>query len=320
MNEGLDFDDILILPRPSRVISRSDVDLSVNLVNLKLKIPVIAAPMRGIVSPDLIIELSRLGGIGILHRFYENYDGWLCDVYRISKSAKKFGVAVGLNSNYYRDAASLGANIICVDVANGYTENVLRYCNEVANYLSTRNNSEILLMAGNVATADGFSNLIDNGVDLVRVGIGSGTLCITRNMTGICCPQITAIKNCLITKQAYIVADGGIRNSGDAVKALAAGADIVMLGTLLAQTYESSHNGIIYGMASRKLQEEYYHSVKYVEGLEKEMVKTMALEDFIDEFTWGIKSACTYLDAHNLDDLRKNAVFIKIGTGSIKKL
>src|SRR3990167_6986622 len=160
MNEGLDFDDILILPRPSRVISRSDVDLSVNLVNLKLKIPVIAAPMKGIVSPDLIIELSRLGGIGMLHRFYENYDGWLCDVYRI--------------------------------------------------------------------------------------GIGSGTLCITRNMTGIGCPQITAIKNCLITKQAYIVADGGIRNSGDAVKALAAGADIVMLGTLLAQTYESSHNGIIY--------------------------------------------------------------------------
>jgi IMP dehydrogenase len=174
-------------------------------------------------------------------------------------------------------------------------------------------------MVGNVATYESARILADAGADMIRVGIGNGALCTTRNVTGVGVPQLTALDNCKDV-DAIIVCDGGIRNSGDAVKALAAGADVLMMGSPFARTYESANNGIIYGQASRKLQEEYYHSVKSVEGLEKEIEKDISLADLISEYTWGMRSAFTYLDAGNIKELQKNATWIEAGVGSIKKL
>ena len=172
--EGLDFDDVLIEPIPSKVNSREDVDLSVNLGVLKLKIPIIASPMKGIVSPELIIKLSELGGIGILHRFYEDESIWVKDINNLEESLIPYGASLGLNDwNKAEVILNNNTTIICVDVANGYTKAVLDFCEKIANIIKY-NKLTTLLMAGNVATYQGALNLEKVGVDLVRVGIGSG--------------------------------------------------------------------------------------------------------------------------------------------------
>jgi len=323
MEKALDFDDILLVPYNSDMTSRDEVDLSVNLSsNLKLKFPIIASPMKGIISLSMIAILSEMGGIGIMHRFYDTDEEWKGDLDWCRSNAENFGVSIKLDTppNKVLWALNSGAKIICIDVANGYLEKV----REVVRYVKDIRDShkiQCLIMAGSVVTADGAKGLVEAGTDLVRVGIGSGNLCTTRIATGVGMPQLTAIRNCSgwiyssvdnnsryydskITYR-YTVADGGIRNSGDIVKAIAFGADCVMIGSMFAKAYESSHNGIIYGMASRKLQEEYYHSVKSVEGIEQEVSKQVALSDMIEEICWDIKSACTYLDAPSISELKR---------------
>ena len=331
--QGLDFDDILLVPRASTVNSRSEVNTSVNLgKGLELDIPIIASPMKGITGVNLVKEIATLGGIGILHRFHNKDSDFYADLE--SLQGTNFGVAVGLRDYVsenrgvkVKESLKCGAKIICLDIANGYLETALRCVESIAGYIS-QHTYEALVMAGNIATAEGARNLGLSGADLIRVGIGSGNLCTTRNVTGVGMPQLTALEltSSINDRDHYygeidpiIIADGGIRNSGDAVKALVFGADAVMLGSLLATTYESSNNGIIYGMASRRLQEDYYHSVKSVEGIERQVTPKQSLAEFIDEFVWGIESACTYLNASKLKQLR-GVEYIHVGTGSIKKI
>ncbi len=323
IERGHDFNDLLLVPRLSTVNSRDEVDLSVKLSEfLTLKIPIIASPMKGIISTGLITKLHKLGGIGILHRFYQPYgEEFLNDMTILFRSNENFGISTDLKDSGDRINVGLnyGARILCIDVANGYTTEVLKACSRFKNYI-IKHGFKCLLMAGNVVTENGAKALEECGVDLIRVGIGSGNLCTTRNVTGVGYPQLSAIMSCN-NCDSFIVADGGIKNSGDAVKSLAAGADLVMLGSLLAHTYESSNNGIICGMASRKMQEEYYHGkIKSIEGIEKEVEKNISLEDFISEFTYGIKSACTYINARNLVELRNNAKFVEVSRSSIKEL
>jgi len=142
------------------------------------------------------------------------------------------------------------------------------------------------------------------------------SLCSTRNKTGISVPQISCIMSCSVS-DAFIVNDGGIRNSGDAVKALVAGSDALMLGSLLAQTYESPCDGHAFGMASRKLQDLRQSQVKSVEGIEKFVEKKMYLKDFVEEFSWGLKTPGTYLNARNIQEMRNNAEFLKVGKGTL---
>lgn len=320
MLQGYDFDDLLLIPKNSSINSRMDVNTGVDLSNtLHLDIPIIASPMKGIVGVNLITKLSELGGIGILHRFADSKAKWKQDINQLVLSESKFGLAIGLNDYESLDyALSVGTNIVCVDVANGYLESVKEFCLKIESMI---HNTDALLMAGNVATTDGFKALEDSGVDLIRVGIGPGTLCTTRNVTGVGVPQLTAIDWCSYAgNYSKLIADGGIRNSGDMVKALAMGADAVMIGSLFAKSFESEHNGIIYGMASKKLQEEYYHNTKSVEGLEMETTQTDTLQDIVDGLVWGLKSACTYLGASNSSDLYYHSNFIAVGNGSIKKL
>lgn len=341
IKSGIDFDDVLLQPIPSRIISRNSVSLNTQLKGLNLSIPIIASPMKGIVGIDLIKEMGRLGGIGILHRFYNNEEQPQRgrDLISLRNNATNFGVSVGLNDDFYKESLEAGASIICIDVANGYIDSVLEFSEKIAGYINA-NNYNCLLMAGNVATLEGARNLYNNGVSLIRTGIGSGALCITRNVTGIGVPQITAIYDCsyegeveireLGTKESMVrkwknpwftVADGGIRNSGDAVKALAAGADFLMIGTILGSCYEADHDGEITGMAAREFQEQFYGSVKKsVEGIKKKVEKNISLEDFLQEFVWNMKSAFTYLDSENIVELHQKARFISVGKGSIKNV
>jgi len=313
-----EYDDVLIAPRYSNVNSRDEVDISVTLNSkTKLTFPVIASPMRGIVDADFCIKLAELGSLGILHRFYDSKLEWDKEVEKIS-DAKMFGLSVGLHDSRYIEFLKHKPNILLIDCANGQTQSYIDFCRQVKKYIMEYS-PDTLLMAGNVATYSCAQNLADIGADLVRVGIGGGWLCSTRNVTGIGIPQVSAIIDCS-KATCMIVADGGIKNSGDVVKSFAAGADVCMIGSLFAQTYESPSSETIWGMASRKLQDMRETAVKSVEGIERPISKTMYLKQFVDEFSWGIRSAGTYLNAKNLQEIYTNSKFVLTGRGSIKEL
>ena len=320
IKHGYELSDLLLVPQPSLVNSRDNVNLSRSIGTFSLSIPIIASPMKGIVGTELIKKIGELGGIGILHRFYSDFAERNRDLDYLADYTGKFGVAVGLNDNFYKEAIEEGASIICLDVANGYLDSVVRATEEIANYIQKRNLPyTCLVMSGAVATYAGTKLLVAAGANLIRVGIGSGGLCTTRSNTGIGVPQASAIKDCSYA-DVSIVADGGIMTSGDAVKALALGADFLMIGSLFAKTYESDHDGEIKGMASREFQEQFYGEVKKsVEGVQKNVIKDISLENLIKEFIWNMKSGFTYCNAINIDYLHRNAEFIVCGTNSIRK-
>ena len=245
-------------------------------------------------------------------------DSWYREVETASKSSL-FGLSIGIDNEYYKDFLKYKPNILLVDVANGYTQNLRKFCSDV-NEVIKDISPNTLLMAGNVATLDGVDSLVEVGVKMIRVGIGGGGLCSTRNVTGIGVSQLSAIMECSASG-AFIVSDGGIKQSGDVVKALCAGADLAMAGSIFAKTFESPSDGVIFGMASRRLQEEMSMlQIKSVEGFEKAVQKELPLSQLVEEYSWGIKSAGTYLNARNIDEMRKNATFVLSGKGSVKQL
>jgi IMP dehydrogenase/GMP reductase len=314
--EFYDYDDLVLKPIPSTVNSRDGVDISINVLDkFTLKFPVFASPMRAIVNADFCKLFSELGGIATLHRFYDTKDEWYLEAEKISE-AKLFGLSIGMNDYHVAmDFLKFRPNVLLLDVANAYPQAVLEFCKTLRKLIDKESPST-LLMAGNVASYEGVENLYNVGVEIVRCGIGGGSLCSTRNKTAIAVPQLSAIMDCS-RSDAFIVCDGGIRNSGDAVKAFVAGSDAIMIGGILAQTYESPSENTIYGMASRKLMDLRQTQVKSVEGIEKFIEKKMSLKDFVDEFSWGIKSAATYLNASNLQEMRNNGEFLKVGKGTL---
>lgn len=316
---GYDFDDVLLVPRCGDVNTSEEVDLS--YAPLDLKLPIIASPMKGIVGVDLITELSRKGGLGILHRFYDDKQLWMNDIIKLSNTCYKynFGFAVGMNDftdGEIIEGIGIGAKLVCLDVANGYTEAVQTKLAHLRKIID-QHYSDVWLIGGNVVTLDGAEELYDAGADLVRVGIGSGALCTTRKMVGVGYPQLSALKNCLPC-QAQLISDGGVRTAADIVKALACGANLVMIGTLFASCYESDNDGEIYGMASRKLQEEYFQNVRSIEGISAKVEKTQSLEDLLDQLVWNMKHAFTYLGVQDINELQVNAEFVTTGKGTLR--
>lgn len=314
--EGVEFDNILLIPRVNDLGSREkDVDLSQQFENLNLRLPIVLSPMKGITNRKMVALMSDAGGIGILHRFYDNIEEWKEDIYTLETEEKLFGVAIGLyEDDKLEFAISHGAKIICIDVANGYIKPVRAYADYVSNWLY---GTGVMLMTGNVVEQNGFKSLVPYS-SFIRVGIGSGTLCTTRKVTGVGLPQVNALVSCEpyahVNSQykSFIVADGGIRSSGDIVKALWAGADLVMVGTLFGHAYESANNGVIYGMASRKLQEEYYHDTKSVEGIEKEIKDKKPFSEIIYDLEWGMRSAFTYLGVRNIAQLHRSDINVAL--------
>ena len=316
IEEGLEFNDVLVKPILGNVNSRDDVDISIEFPTFTLGFPLLASPMVGVTNSKFLALLSDLGGLGFLHRFYENIEEWELELEAV-KNVKNFGLAVGLDQNF-EWLLDYGPKIILIDLANAYTSAVREYCEKIKEYI-VGNNLSTLLMCGNVTTRSGAIAMQNSGADIVRYLIGTGSNCSTRNISGCGSPSVTALME-VRDLDIYICADGGIDSSGSFVKAIVAGASLGLSGGLYARTYEAPNNGKLSGMASRTHQRNMGYRIKSVEGFDTTFEKAYSLQQFVEEFGYGIKSAGTYLNARTLHEISQNGVFIRTGSGSIKHL
>ena len=237
MQKGLTYDDVLLVPQYSDIESRSEVSLATDFGRgVELGLPIIASPMDTVSEADMAGTLGELGGISIVHR-YNSIEEQSAMIASLGDNTL-VGAAVGVSGDFADRAVSAvaaGAKVICIDVAHGHHILMKKAIKKIREVLPN-----IHIMAGNVATLEGFNDLADWGADSIRCNIGGGSICTTRIQTGHGVPGLETIFQCSKSdRNAKIIADGGIKNSGDIVKALAAGADAVMLGSLLAGTSES---------------------------------------------------------------------------------
>lgn len=235
---SLTFDDVLLKPGYAG-FSRNDIDLSTNLTrNIKLKTPLVSAPMDTVTESGLAIALGKFGGIGIIHRNLTIEDQ-AAEVARVKAAGVLVGAAVGSSPGYQERVKALvkaGVDVIIVDSAHGYSKYVI----EATEFIKA--NHKVDVIAGNVATKEGAEALIKAGADALRVGMGPGAICTTRIVSGMGVPQLTAIMESAEAAQKHgvpVIADGGINYLGDITKALAAGASTAMMGRLFAATEES---------------------------------------------------------------------------------
>ena len=335
-NIGLTFDDVLLVPRKTDLVSRSEVNLSTNLTKkIKLKIPVISANMDTVTEAEMAIALGRQGGIGIIHRFLTI--GKEAEMVSTVKKEKLLvGAAVGIRENYIERAQALikaGVDVVVIDIAHGHSIYLIKVLKELKKKFP-----KVDIIAGNMATAEATEELIKNGVAAVKVGIGPGALCTTRIVTGAGVPQLTAISECSEVAKKYdvpIIADGGIRNSGDMVKALAVGASTVMIGTLFAGCDESPAltffknnrkykltRGMASLMASHDRQKNDIKVKKDLkeyaaEGVEAVVPYRGNVVEFINQLLSGVRSGFSYCGAKNTKELWQKAEFIQITQSSL---
>jgi len=322
MIEGLSYDDVLLVPQLGVLEKRKEADLSSRVAKgVPVKIPIVAANMPAVTEDRMANAMLKLGGQAVIHRFQsvdDRIEQWL-KAGRASYTGNDFDrpfVAVGLKETKadLRKLWDAGTWRLCLDVAHGHHEQVAEMIEKLKSY------ENFTVMAGNVGTPQGAGFLIEAGADAVKVGIGPGAGCRTREVTGFGVPQLTAIMSIreLVDLWAEhdpdynvpIIADGGIRNSGDIVKALAAGANAVMVGSLLAGADEAPKPGEYFGNASRRL-----NGHRAPEGAEGSVPLTGPVENIIKELVWGVRSGISYGGATNIKELQENAQFIRVAPG-----
>ena len=327
--EQLSFDDILLIPQHSDIESRKDVSLDTSigkgLSGIRLSTPIIAAPMDTVCEWEMGVAIRKAGGIGVLHR-YMPIEKQATMVKMVMANNGIVGGSVGARDKFVEHAFELmdaGASFILIDVANGHSE----YAVDAVKKLRSSLGSSTHIMAGNVATWDGFARLADAGANSIRVGIGGGSACTTRVVSGHGVPTLASIMD-IREKVAYgdgpsLVADGGIRNSGDAAKALAAGAHAVMLGRALAGTDESpgklldGQYKVFRGMASREAQEAGRGTVSGVEGISTIIPYVGSVDEIISDFAAGLRSALSYTGVNNLIDFHTESMYNRVSSNSL---
>jgi len=332
-NDALTYDDVLLVPGYSDITSRHDVDLTFG--KLKLKTPFISSNMDTVTEENMAIAMHNQGGMGIIHRFL-NSRRLDQIIKRVKKSGASPCISVGINGDS-EELLHIGlknkVRIYCVDVAHGHHAGVAARIEDIRRFTKGWNNVNII--AGNVATLEGAKFLVMAGANIVKVGIGPGSHCTTRVVTGHGVPQLTAISDIYWGLQeefgpkntVEIIADGGIRNSGDIAKAIAVGANYVMLGRLLAGCTESPIETImkdgnrckIYrGMASFSAQKDRGRSKKNIitEGVASIIPEIGSVEGVVSELRGGLASACSYTGARDLNQFRQKARLIKVTSSS----
>ncbi|MCO6540882.1 MAG: IMP dehydrogenase [Lactobacillus sp.] len=343
---GLTFDDVLLIPAASDVLPR-EVNPATKLgSNLQLKIPVLSAGMDTVTEAPMAIALAELGGLGVIHKNM-SIEAQVAQVKQVKQQASiaersavdadnhlLVAAAVGISEETFTRTQALidaGADAIVIDTAHGHSQGVLTKISEIRTQYPKQT-----IIAGNVATAAGTKALFDAGVDVVKVGIGPGSICTTRVIAGVGVPQITAVFDAAEVAQQYgkqIIADGGIKYCGDIVKALAAGGNAVMLGNMLAGTTEApgevftDEHGNQYksyrgmgsvaamkdGSSDRYFQSKVHETKKLVpEGIEGRLPYKGDVSDVVYQIVGSLRSGMGYVGARTVDDLRNKAQFIQI--------
>jgi IMP dehydrogenase len=321
------FDDVLLVPQYSDIQSRSEVDISTELgKGVKLKLPIISANMDTITDFTMAKTMNENGGLGVLHRYIskEQTLDWLRRLDDDNSLPLKYHFPSIGNKPEDREAAleyREFTDCICVDVAHGHSKET------IATVKHLKNAGYANIIAGNVATSDGAYALFEAGANIIKIGIGPGSVCTTRIVTGHGVPQLSAINNVYKFKQQNylkdmsIIADGGIKNSGDIVKALAFGADAVMIGGLFAgyQETPSCDLGVYRGMASKPAQVDFKGKVSNntAEGVSCYVAPKGSVVPFLEELAGGIRSGFSYSGARNLEQFRKKAVVCKVTSNVI---
>lgn len=326
ITDGYSFDDVLIVPQYSEITSRSLCDVTPTLPKMQLNIPVFAANMDTICEIGMVKKMASLGGCGILHRYMppssthnilqewaEGDDMLIVSVGTLEKDKKR------INSVLNCEKKNVG---MCIDIAHGNSKNMI----DTLEYV-TKQGPKFggPIIAGNVCTYDAACRLFDAGADIVKVGVGPGSVCTTRDKTGCGLPQLVSIQACAVA--GPIIADGGIRGSGDAAKALAMGAQAVMIGGMLAGTdcvpnYAESGKSIAFrGMASKEARMDFDQSPQHAEGVSLNVVKkgVGSTEEVVNNLVDGVMSAMSYTNATTLQDFRDKAMFVKVTPSSVKE-
>ena len=355
LKEGYTFDDVLLVPAYSTVVP-AEVSLETKLTDkIKLKIPVTSAAMDTVTEDKMSIALASLGGLGFIHKNMSIEAQ--CEMVKTVKNAiieDEFkdsaavdsqgrllvGAAVGVASNTMdrvRELVKAGVDIITVDSAHGHSKGVIDYVRKIRNEFM-----DLDIVGGNVVTAQAAIDLVYAGASVIKVGVGPGSICTTRVVAGVGVPQLTAINDIFEVVKRYnigVIADGGIKLSGDIVKALAAGGDVVMLGGLLAGTEETPGDVVeangkqvksYVGMGSLSAMKR-GSSDRYFQGGEKELKKLVPegiegtvpykgeMRNVIHQMMGGLRSGMGYVGCKTIRELKNDARFVKISNAGLKE-
>jgi len=333
IKEALTFDDVTLAPKYSEILP-SQVDTSIKITNnLKLKVPLLSSAMDTITESKMAIAVAKAGGLGIIHRNL-NIKNQILEIKKVKKKKLLVGAAVGAGVNEFKRAEEIlkeKVDMIVVDTAHAHTKKV----SEIIKFIKKKKNKKTALCAGNIATPEAAKFLLKLGVDVIKVGIGPGSICTTRLVAGIGVPQLSAIlsvRNGIKNKNVKIISDGGIKYSGDLAKAFAAGADAVMIGSLFAGTDETpgkliKRNGKMFksfrgmgsvgamnkGSADRYFQSKQKDSSKYVpEGVEGFAKYKGKVSVIIYKLIGGLRSSMGYLGSKQIKYLRNKPQFVQI--------
>ena len=311
-HQSLTYDDISLIPtNVSRVKSRKEVDTSSKFLGLNLALPLVSSPMESVTGIEMAIELYSLGCLAIVNRF----DSSLDEILNNNNGKRKINaISVALNTplNTIKKLA-VGRKVICIDTANASNREVLKKTEQI------KSNVIVKVIVGNIAHGASLKQLVDAGADGVRVGIGSGSVCSTSIQTGIGIGQVSSILDVYFTREKLklkidIIADGGIKGAGDVAKAIALGADAVMVGRLLAGTRETPGEVIRY---SDQLWKKYRGSAsfgvkmrnEFIEGEETMVAYKGAVKNVVNAVSDGLRSSMSYMNCKSIDELRRTESF-----------
>jgi len=327
LRDTICFDDVLLVPQKSDIHSRDEIDLHSSVGQKKFRLPIMSSPMDTVTESNMALAMFDSGGLGIIHRY--NTAKEQCKIVRdmavvleetSSTNINNIAAAIGTSSDFKLRAENLyecGARILCIDVAHGHHALVERCIKTLRDQFA----DTVTIVAGNVATPEAYKDLTLWGADAVRIGIGGGSICSTRIQTGHGVPTLQSVLDCRDAADAAIIADGGIKTAGDIVKSLAAGADMVMLGSMLAGTdetpgevFQASDNKqykVYRGMASPEAQIAWRGKARSLEGISTTVPYKGKVGDILHKLERNIKSGLSYTGARNLKELRSKAVFVK---------